>query len=1204
MNTSAIKKYAPKARTDFIATVTRQAGVYGITEADIAPNDIKGDFLLIGDKIFPASIANQRTQLIAQIQQKGFQQTMEAVAYGWFNRFIAIRYMELHDYLDHGRRVLSHPTQDNTFQILEECADIDLPRLDKAKIIELKLDGTQDELLYRELLLAQCRALHTAMPFLFEDLNSETELLLPNNLTQTDSLIHQLVNAIPEADWQQVEIVGWLYQFYIAEKKDQVIGKVVKSEDIPAATQLFTPNWIVKYMVQNSVGAQWLATYPDSPLKAKMEYYIEPAEQTEEVQQQLAATTPDSLNPETITIMDPACGSGHILVEAYELMREIYLERGYRQRDIPLKILQNNLFGLDIDDRAAQLSGFALMMKAREDDERIFSRLERKNISINVLSLQDSKQLDLDMVCDNLPLGDYGLDREIMSELIQTFEQAKTFGSLITIPQLLQEKLKSFQRLARHIPTKIFEKQSLIRLQPLIHQANLLAKLYDVVVANPPYMGRKGMNANLKAFAQSHFPDSKSDLFAIYIERCLDLGVNSAKLGLVTPYVWMFISSYEKVRSRVIDKHSLSSLIQLEYNAFAPACIPVCTFTINKQHISEYTGSYVRLSEFRGHDTQSPKTLEAIRDKNCGWFYVSKPDEFKKVPGYPIVYWASKVVLDIFSSNLSLSTKIETREGLTTGNNHKFLRLWHEVSQSGIGFDIKNNEEAKLTKKRWFKYVKGGKFRKWAGNYEYIVNWYDDGAELKLFSDPNTGRIRSHNYNGDYAFKTGFTWSGISSSNFSVRHVPSGFMFDAKGPMGFMFQDSDLNYCEALLNSTVTNYLLKMLAPTLDFKLGHILNLPVKKHYPKELAENTIKASLITLNDWNSFETSWEFLKIPLLDPRFIKATLRATYALAHSYWHQTTLKIQNLEKENNYIFINQYGLASELTNEVPLNEITLNLNPYFRYKKSIPQNDLDDFPIDPELEGKLQSDTLKELISYSIGCMMGRYSLNKEGLIYAHSGNKNFDASQYTTFPADDDGIIPLTDMEWFDDDATNRFKEFISVTWDKAHLDENLNFVADNLKPKRSEAALDTIRRYMSTGFYKDHLKTYKKRPIYWLFSSGKEKAFEALVYLHRYNEGTLARMRTEYVIPLSAKLNAYEEQLNKDIEASSSAAETKRLERQRSTLNKKQIELTSFDEKLRNYADQRIRLDLDDGVKVNYGKFGDLLSKVKEIHGKVVV
>lgn len=645
MNTANLKRYAPKARIDFIAAMQKQAAHLGITAKHIEPLEVKGDIALIGGRTFPAQIKTARERLVSSIEQHGFANTIEQAAYSWFNRLCAIRFMEVHGYFDHGRRVLSS-TQAGSHvpQILEECLDInldsDLPSLDKQRIIELKLDGTQDEQLYRELLLAQCHALHQVMPFLFEAVDGALELLLPDNLTKTDSLIRELVSAIPEEDWQDVEIIGWLYQFYISDKKDQVIGKVVKSQDIPAATQLFTPNWIVQYLVQNSLGRQWLQTYPDSPLKAQMQYYIDAGKQPPAVLEKLAEITPKQLDPESIKVLDPACGSGHILVEAYKVLKAIYEERGHRSRDIPLLILTNNLFGLDIDDRAAQLASFTVLMLARADDRRIFSRLAENHVRLNILALQETSHLNLDTLWQALNLNkdwntgaSMGLFADeqqdlssaqadqryqLLADCLQRFAQAKTFGSLINVPaeqyQALHELYQTLQQLAQDGDN--MQKPAAEQLLPYVQQAWMLAQRYDAVVANPPYMGSKYQTADVKKFLKDRFKDFDKDLFSAFILRNLQLSKPHGQLGFMTPFVWMFISSYEKLREFLIKENTITSLIQLEYSGFDGATVPICTFTLENTANPEFAGGYVRLSDFKGAAQQGPRALEIIQAAN------------------------------------------------------------------------------------------------------------------------------------------------------------------------------------------------------------------------------------------------------------------------------------------------------------------------------------------------------------------------------------------------------------------------------------------------------------------------------------------------------------------------------------------------------------------------------------------------------------
>ena len=1207
METSNIKSYAPKARVAFMDAVAKRLNTFGISankkgELQVIDALVQGSVLQIGDNNFDSKLAPARQRLVQKSEQLGYAQLVEQVAYTWFNRLCAIRYMEIHGYLGHGFRMLSHPNGDKRFEILDHAQDAaEELGLDRNHIIDLKLAGNKNEELYRELLLGQCHKLHEAMPFLFESLNDETELLLPDNLTRTDSILRGLVDSIPEEDWQQVEVIGWLYQFYISEKKDEVIGKVVKTEDIPAATQLFTPNWIVKYMVQNSLGAQWLDTYPDSPLKVQMEYYIEPAEQTDEVNAQLKAITPESLNPEELTLIDPASGSGHILVEAYDLFKAIYLERGYRQRDIAQLILEKNLFGLDIDQRAAQLTGFALMMKGREDDRRLFER----GIKLNIMAMHNSNGLDLNTLAQGINLASYQLNAGELTEFINLFEHAHDFGSLIQIPPHLADKLPAFNNLVQsetHNPD-LFVSEALQQLTPLVEQANILAAQYDAVVANPPYMGGKYLNTALKKFLKDNYKGYEKDLFSAFIHRDLTFSKPHGRLGFMSPFVWMFISSHEHLRTRLIDSETIASLIQLEYSGFDGATVPICTFTLQKGHVTGQKGCFIRLSDFRGSDNQGPKTLEAINNRDCGWFFEIAQDEFEKIPGSPVAYWVGDNIRSVFYENALLEESTDIRAGLQTGDTSRFLRFWFEISRNKLGIGL-DGEAAKVSEFKWFPITKGGDFRKWFGNNEYVVNWERNGEEIKYWlvnnpADTKTKHWSRYVRSPEFYFNEGVTWTLITSGTFGARFFEKGMIFDISSHSLFCEEGQIFKYL-SFLSSKLGNYFIKLLNPTLNTSAGVVSRLPdVKGEVATELLySNTISCIEKARVDWDSYEVSWCFQAL-----HFMKCSSGSVPTLESSYttWigqnKATIAEMQRLEEENNRLFIDAYGLQDELTPEVPIEQITLTVNPAYRYGiKGTEQ----------ERNARFRADTMTELVSYTIGCMMGRYSLDQEGLVYAHAGNEGFDASLYKTFPADSDGIVTIMDEEWFKSDACNRVVEFVKTVWGEENLTDNLQFIAESLcldaiTPRKSETAVETIRRYLSTKFYKDHMQTYKKRPIYWLFSSGKERAFECLVYLHRYNESTLSRMRTEYVTPLLGKYQAYAEQLDKQLDMAESTQDKKRLERELKSMDKKQSELREFDDKLKHYADMRISIDLDDGVKENYGKFGDLLAEVKKITGE---
>ena len=1187
MHRNTLEAYAQKARRDFIAAVTDRAAFYGLTAKSIEPVVEEGDVTLIGAHAFPRNVAKPRKLLEEQIRRDGFEQAMEAMAYTWFNRFAAIRYMELHDYLDHGYRVLSHPEGQNQPEILEHAADVDLPSLDREKAVELKLDGSKDEELYRLLLRAQCNALHQAMPFLFEhSAGDATDLLLPATLLHTDSLIRQMVEAIDESAWEQIEIIGWLYQFYISEKKDQVIGKVVASEDIPAATQLFTPNWIVKYLVQNSLGAQWLATYPHSSIRGLMDYYIEPVEQTDEVNAQLKSITPSTLNSEALTLIDPASGSGHILVEAYELFRAIYLERGYRQRDVAQLILEKNLFGLDIDGRAAQLTGFALMMKGRADDRRLFER----GVKLNLIALVDSNGFDAERLAQSMKLADYGLAVSDLPELKRLFEHASTFGSLIQVPEELAAKLPALKQLSEATSQDLFVSDDLRRLGPLVQQAELLSAKYDAVVANPPYMGSKGMNALVKKFAKDHFPDAKNDLFACFIERGYTLAKDAGHNAMVTMQSWMFLSSFEKIRERMLRDKTIVTMAHMANGVMGIAFGTAATILRNLP-VSGYVADYSHTSVDDLSDQRVPSEFPV---RNNRLKRVAQ-NEFKKIPGSPVAYWVSERMRQVFEEGTLLGKLVDVRQGLATADNDQFLRRWHEVGHGKCSYGSESRDAAAQSGKKWFPYNKGGEFRKWYGNQDYLVDWEHDGRAIRAFGTENGGRARSVLRNTEFYFLPSVTWSFVSSSYFGVRYSDAGAVFDVGGSSAFPSERDHLWVTGFLCSKQVYEFM-RVMNPTLNFQVGNVAALPVLSdpvHNHQSAIEKVVKLLILhTRIDWDAYERSRDFESLPILMASSdTTPTLESSYTAWTTLNRETIAEMKRLEEENNRLFIDAYGLKDELTPDVPIEQITLTVNPAYRYGGNLTEEEQWD---------RFRPDTMKELISYAIGCMMGRYSLDVPGLIYAHSGGADFDPSRYTRFLADPDGIVPLTDGEWFDDDAAHRLIEFISVVWDKGHLEDNLTFLTDNVQRGKNESSRETLRRYLCDSFFKDHLQTYKKRPIYWLFSSGRNKAFQCLVYLHRYNEGTLARMRTEYVIPLQGMMASRVRQLERDIAAAASTAHRNRLEKERATLVKQQSELREFDEKLRHYADQRIGLDLDDGVKVNYGKFGDLLAEVKAVTG----
>ena len=1172
MNRTKLKTYAPQARRDFIQAVTDRAAFYGLTDKKIESITENGDVAIIGGRAFPRAIAPKRKALEERIAQYGFMQTIEAIAYTWFNRLVAIRYMELHGYLDHGYRVLSHSDASKSIpEILEQAEHLDLPGLDKHKLIELKLEGSKEAELYRMLLLAQCNALHRTMPFLFEWIGDETELLLPDNLLHTDSLIRNLVGEIDESDWQEVEIIGWLYQFYISERKDEVMARksAVPTEDIPAVTQLFTPHWIVRYLVENSLGRLWLLNRPSSRLREHMPYYIEGETETDFLK---------ITKPEDIRLLDPACGSGHMLTYGFDLLFRIYEEEGYVPNEIPALILKHNLYGLEICPRAAQLAELALVFKAREKSRRFFQ--PDTLVQPRILALQDIR-FDEGELRDYIAALDLGaLFNEPMLKLFHQFEDATTFGSLIQ--PCLDEQNITFARQAieaKDLGGQLFLRETHSKVLRVLEQAEMLCQRYHVVVANPPYMGSGTMNLPLKQFVSKNFPQGKTDLYGAFIIRNHDLLVTGGLLGMITIPNWLFLEAFTQLRNVVLDSSYVSSLVHNGRGVWG-GDFGSSAFVIVKILHANRKGIFKRLFKKQG-EIQSNAELEANfhNTQDFPEFFASSED-FTIVPGHIFAYWISPQMRSVFAESSPIGDIVPIKSGMSTTDNVRFLRRWHEVEIRKTQFDADNHETATRSGRKWFPYKKGGDFRKWYGNDEYVLNWWNNGAEIKEAvisnpSDPKTKHWSRRIFGTEYFFRPSICWSRISISYFSVRASGPGAIFsDASNGA---FPDQDIPFYAAFLNSKLVAAYLSVLSPTINFYSGDIARLPFLTRFPginrqkgNALAEECIR---IARADWDNFETSWDFLDPPLLRAGTKGTTLAASWEAWCDQCTAAIRRMQELETENNRLFIEAYGLKDELTSEVPEEQITL-----------------------------ARADQRKDMVAfllYAVGCMMGRYSLDKPGLILANAGDtlreflaKVGRSQDQLTFTPDEDGIIPVLDGEWFEDDIVARTHAFLRVTFGEATLEANLRFIEKSLGKE--------LRKYFLTDFYKDHLQTYKKRPIYWLFSSGKDRAFQCLVYLHRYQDGTLARMRTEYVIPLQGKTAARIEQLVSEIQKATSTSQRKTLEKERDKLLKHQTELRAFDEKLRHYADQRITLDLDDGVKVNYGKFGDLLAEVKAVTG----
>jgi hypothetical protein len=1181
VNTAALKTFAPAMRRQLIEAVGR-----------------KLDLLLHQASADTLTTAAGPIDELRQQEATNRQELLERVAYSWFNRLAALRYLDARGWHPFGARVLMPQTETETQpELLKLLRSGSLPAELQPHTDEARLQGLLDGRIppamagadpqgevYRELILAVCRSYHQLLPNLFEGLDDASELLLPDDLLSDGSIAGGFRSQISDSDCEDVEIIGWLYQFYISEKKDQVIGKVVKSEDIPAATQLFTPNWIVKYMVQNSLGAQWLATYPDSALKGQMEYYIEPAEQTDDVKAQLAAITPESLNPEELTLIDPACGSGHILVEAYELFKAIYLERGYQQREIPQLILEKNLYGLDIDERAAQLTSFALMMKGRGDDRRLFER----GIQLNVMALVNSDGLDVEGLANAVNPADHGLKLADLVELKQLFEHATTFGSLIQVPAESALKLPALRRLSELKGQDMLVAKGLKSLEPLVRQSELLAERYLAVVANPPYMGNNGMCSLLKNFTNSLYPEAKSDLLACFIERGYTLATEVGHTSMVTIQSWMFLSSFQKLRERMLRDKSIVTMMQIGYNSFPSMNSKIAqatAFSLLNQRIGNFVASFVNLNDV----PQSADKQSVFLSHNPAHYFKLPIDEFKKIQGSPIAYWLSNHMRQIFINH---SERLKTNSGLTTGNNERFIRTWWEVSTELVRHGTQTRIECLSASQKWYPYNKGGEYRRWYGNEELIVNWHSDGREIQ-----ETGRcvLRSK----DHYFKPGITWGGLTSSAISFRLSEAGHIFDSnKGPMIFGHSD-EVYYSLGLLNSAYSHSVLQSLNPTISTQTGDIERIPSPIFASISGAIQLLARELVNQarSDWDAYERSWDFQSHHLLsvstDPN---PTLESSYTAWIANNKRTIAEMKRLEEENNRLFIDAYGLQDELTPEVPIEQITLTVNPAYRYGGNLSED---------ELWSRFRQDTIKELLSYATGCMMGRYSLDHPGLILANAGDtldnyyaKVGKSTDALTFQPDRDGIIPVFDGEWFEDDIVTRSREFLRVCFPASSLNTDLAFI---------ETALGKdLRKYFCTDFYKDHLQTYKKRPIYWLVQSpaGPAKGgFACLIYLHRYSKDTLNLVLNNYFRPYLQKLEARQAQLGLDqLNDALPTRERTAARKEAEKISKVLKECQAWEQdSLLPLAQQRIELDLDDGVKVNYLKLQNVLAPIPGLAAK---
>lgn len=1201
MDKNAIKKFAVWARKELIERVSKKALAYGITEHEVYNPDADS----VNGLVLTAAQKKERKALIEQIFAKGYKQVMEEVAYTWFNRFCALRFMEVNGFLPSLVRVFTNDKNEFRPQLLTEALELDLPGLDKQKIYELK-EANADEELYKYLLITQCNALNDELPRMFQRIEDYTELLFPDNLLREGSVIEQMITLIPEEDWQDaVQIIGWLYQYYNIEPKKEVFANLDKNikigkNDIPAATQLFTPDWIVRYMVENSLGRlvnsgqcivdsessvnHQLSTNNSSlitnnyPL-ATWKYYLPEAEQGIVNSGQCSVDSESSVNAKLTTnnfsltttkCIDPCMGSGHILAYLFDVLMEVYRSEGYRDRDAVKNIINNNLYGLDIDERAAQLAYFAVMMQGRKYDNRFLTR----HYQPHIYAITESNGIDRELLAYfGVELDDLNRENALnqLNGMLDEMEDACEYGSLITVSEYDFALLKDFVA-AYDAEQNLFASGALAplqeRLKQLVAVAETLAQKYEVVVTNPPYMGAGNMNPKLSGFIKKKYADYKSDFFSAFIIRASKMTKPDGYCGFFTPYVWMFIQSYEKLRKYLYSNATIETLIQFEYSAFEEATVPVCTFVFKNSKMNK-KGCYLRLVDFRGGmEVQRQKTLEAINNHDCGFYYEQCSDNFAKIPGAPVAYWVSEKLANAFSSSL-LYKYAACCTGMQTGNNDAYVRCWYEVNISETS--IINRESAKYQK-----YNCGGESRKWYGNHIKIVNWNHNGEAVRK---ENGSVIR----NEKFFFNEGVTWKRIGSNIITLRYLPAGFIFDQSGDSMFMIGEINILFMLGFLNSKVAMLAFQFIAPTMNLTAGNMNKLPIIYQDSKVVNVLVNPNIYISKSDWDSFETSWDFTIHPLLSTKH--ELLADAYASYKQIANERVAQLKANEEELNRIFIDIYGLQDELTPEVEEKDVTVHR--IFDSKDDVPE----------AMKGSnyilTQQQVVKSLISYAVGCMFGRYSLDKPGLVYAGG---EWDAGNYQTFAADKDAIIPISDNEYFNDDIVARFVEFIKTAFgaDEKTLEANLNFIATALGGNGS--ARDVIRAYFNNGFYADHCKTYQKRPIYWLFDSGKKNGFKCLIYMHRYQKDTIARVRTDYLHEQQSRYRTAISDLQNRIDNAASTGVRVKLQKQLATVQAQVEEARLYEEKIHHLADQMLEIDLDDGVKHNYAIFKDVLAKIK--------
>lgn len=1164
MNKTALKNFAIWARKKLISDITYSAGLLAVNENGIGEPlpQSRSDLQLfdIGTKDYAevkGERISQRNSLVSAIRAKAeeldnykaaFEYIVEEVAYTWFNRMIAIRFMEVNGYLP--IRVLSSESGKHEPDIVTTPFDAGLEFTveESGRIYELR-DNNKLEDLFRMLFIRECNHLHDILPELFEATNDYSELLLSLSYTDKDGVVFHLVNDVEEKDFDvinhdddgkitgQVEIIGWMYQYYNTEPKDKVFAALKKNvkitkENIPAATQLFTPHWIVRYMVENSLGRLWIEGHPDDDLRQGWEYYLDEAEQDPQVQAQLEEIRAGcrEISPEDIRIIDPCMGSGHILVYAFDVLMQIYSAQGYSERDAAKLIVEKNLWGLDIDRRAYQLAYFAVMMKARQYNRRILT----SGIKPNLFVIDDNRALTPEII-EYIADGDSKIAADLRS-ISNDLTNAREYGSIINVqPVDFSGLIERIGVIAQSDELNLIAMENkriaCEKILPLVNQAQALSQKYDVVCTNPPYMGGSGMNSVLSEYVKRCYSEAKSDLFAALIIKCLEFTKQNGYSSLVTMQSWMFLSSFEEMRTKLLTLNTLTTLMHME-NMVMGIAFGTAVSVFRKGAVKGYKGTYnqIKLADI---ENAKPKSFPVAGNR----FAQVSSDNFSKIPGMPVAYWVSEKFADVFKNEKLYKYSISPSQNVT-GNNDRFVRKFWELSNVKVG-----------GRDEWIFYAKGGGFRKWWGNLLDIVNWTPTARYIYQHGD---GHHASQIINKDYWYRKGITWGLITSSIPSFRVMPEGATFD-KGGSTIIVEREVYNYALGLLNSKVFLVVAKALNPTLNFQVKDICSLPLVISCLDVINSTVDKCIDISQVDWDSFETSWDFKTHPLLKP---VPLISESFAQWSDECEKRFTQLKSNEEELNRIFIDIYGLQDELTPEVEDKDVTVRRADLIR--------------------------DIKSLVSYAVGCMFGRYSLDVEGLAYAGG---EWDGSKYKTFIPDPDNCIPVTDEEYFRDDIVVRFVDFIRTVYGADTLEENLTFIADALGT-RGNTSRERIRNYFLNDFIKDHIKMYQKRPIYWMFDSGKQNGFKALVYMHRWNADTTGNVRVEYLHKLQ---RIYENEIRQaqDIVETGSGREASAAQKRIEKLTKQLKETHDFDEKIAHLALSRIDIDLDDGVKVNYEK-----------------